>query len=54
MKITYCIIKKLSLSDEEVSSKTGNGLETVCKIREGLMGFVQYISFVIYWDKNIS
>lgn len=39
MKITYLITKNPGMSDEEISSQTGNDIETINKIRKSLMEF---------------
>ena len=40
MKITYLITKNPGLSDEEISSQTGNDIETIHKIRKELMEII--------------
>ena len=40
MKITYLITKNPGLSDEEISSQTGNDIETIHKTRKELMEII--------------
>ncbi|MCI9077655.1 MAG: hypothetical protein HFH68_01855 [Lachnospiraceae bacterium] len=40
MKITYLITKNPGLSDKEISSRTGNDIETIHKIRKELMEII--------------
>ena len=40
MKITYLITKNPGLSDEEISSQTGNDIETIHKTRKALMEII--------------
>ncbi len=40
MEITYLITKNPGLSDEEISSRTGNDIEIIHKIRKELMEII--------------